>query len=482
MSGGPEPARPPRRPQGLAAGSLRFLGSTAISVGIQAPTAGIVFLPALMAGIVGTRGPLAFALALAAMLPVAYVFGMFSSEFSTAGSVYAFNGAALGPTVGFLSGWMLLATYTLYASATVAGTTNVARALLGSAGIHPPWVAVAVVLLVAGWTISHRAVRVSAGWILALEAVALTLVAVIGVLVVVRGGYHGHASLAAPFDPAGLTVNLLVLGMVFAYTGFSGFEGAATCGEEVRRPRRVIPHAILVSLLVGGGAYVFGSWVETIAFPSARVLAGHSVPLVAVARLYLSPDAATAVNVAALVSSFGAQLATLNAASRLLFALSRDGFITSRLATVHPRHRSPARAVAVVAAVALAGVLALAGTSPLAAFTATATWGADLIVGVYGLTTLAAATYLIRRRRRPFGIAVSLVGLAVLGLILEQTVVPLPAFPFDLLLGLAGASVAVGLAIPLAFPGYRHHLAQSPLFRPQQERRRLAVDAAIGVE
>jgi amino acid transporter len=85
------PARSLRR------GSLRFLPTAALPVGIQGPTAGVIIGPAIIAGIVGQPGALAQVLALVAMGFVAYAFVAFTRSFNTAGSVYAFNATALGP-------------------------------------------------------------------------------------------------------------------------------------------------------------------------------------------------------------------------------------------------------------------------------------------------------------------------------------------------------------------------------------------------
>jgi hypothetical protein len=54
----PETARSLRRD------SIAFLGAAGSAVGIQAPSAGVSFLPALMAGIVGAAGPFAFGTAM----------------------------------------------------------------------------------------------------------------------------------------------------------------------------------------------------------------------------------------------------------------------------------------------------------------------------------------------------------------------------------------------------------------------------------
>ena len=106
---------PPDR--SLRHGQLRFIRTIALSVGIQGPVAGVIVGPAVLAGIVGGSGALAYVLGLVAMGFVAYAFVIFSRSFNTAGSVYAFNGAALGPTFGFASAWILLLVYVSFAGA-----------------------------------------------------------------------------------------------------------------------------------------------------------------------------------------------------------------------------------------------------------------------------------------------------------------------------------------------------------------------------
>lgn len=452
------------RGRGLAPGRLRFLGSTAISVGIQGPTGGIVFLPAAMAGLVGASGPLAFLLAVVAMLPVAYAFGMFSTEFNSAGSAYKFNGTALGPSFGFLSCWMLLIVYVLYAGSTIAATTNELQPLLHQVSLNITWQIPAAVVSAIMFFLAYRSIRLSALVVLALEGVSLLLVLIVGLVVVAKGGFGGHSVSLSPFKSHGLGFSALTLGLVFAFTGFSGFEGAATVGEETRLPRKVIPAAIFASLVIGGGAYVFGSWISTIAFPSSDALAKQSVPFVTLTHQFVTPWMGTVINIAAVISSFGACLACVAAASRLLFALGRDGFISRRLGETHPVYRSPAKAVCVVAVVAIAAMYILSFKPPIDDFAYLATWGADLIIAVYAFTVISALVYLVRRRRRPLGMLISVVGIAVLGVVIKDTVHPVPVFPYNILLYLAGSIIVIGLIILAVFPGYRRRLRSSPLF------------------
>ncbi len=452
-------------PATLRANSVRFIGATASAVGIQAPTAGVTFLPAIMAGIVGEAGPLAFLLALIAMLLVSYAFVVFAADFASAGSVFAFNGRALGAGYGFISAWLLLGVYIAYSASIYASNANFLEALVGSHATIA-WPVFAFVFWALALVLAYRRIAVSTLLIFALEGVAIVLVAVVAVAVLAKGGYAGHGISAKPFTLGTVPLATIGLGVIFAFTGFSGFEVAATLGEETRRPRRVIPASMLVALLVSGGIYVVLSWVETIAYPSATALASQSVPLVDIAGRYVSPAMGTLINIAALISGIGAQLATVNGANRLLFALARDGFGPKWLASVDRRQGSPVGALGVVGGVSIVATIPfmLNGTSPINAFFYLATYGADLIIVAYLLTSIAALVWSVRRGQRSPGRIVGLVvAIVVMGYIIKGTVIPIPESPFDLCMYAAGITIVVGLAC-LLLPRLRGNLARSPLF------------------
>ncbi|MHB8488945.1 MAG: APC family permease [Candidatus Dormibacteria bacterium] len=450
----------------LRANSVRYAGATASAVGIQAPTAGVTFLPALMAAIVGEAGPLAFLLALLAMLLVSHAFIVLAADFASAGSVFAFNGRALGYGYGFLSAWMLLGVYIAYASSIYASNANFLESLAGSAHVAIAWPVLAFLFWAFALVLAYRRISVSTMLIFALEGAAIVLVGIVAVAVLLRGGSGGHAVSAAPFTPGVVPIATIGLGVIFAFTGFSGFEVSATLGEETSRPRRVIPVSMIAALLVSGGIYVLLSWVETIAYPSADALASQSVPLVDIAARYVTPAMGTIINVAALISGVGAQLATVNGANRLLFALARDGFGPRWLSTVDRRQRSPVGALAAVGTVSIVALvpLMLNGTSPIDAFFYLATYGADLIIITYLLTAIAALVWSIRRGQTGvLRIVGLLAAIAVMAYIIKGTVSPVPAAPFVFCIDAAGITIVAGVAL-LLVPRLRANLSRSPLF------------------
>ena len=80
-------------------------------------------------------------------------------------------------------------------------------------------------------------------------------------------GKGGHSGLSLhPFSPDASPNGFggLTTGFVFAALSFVGFEAAATHGDEVRQPRRIVPRAVLLSVLAVGALYVFCVWAEVI--------------------------------------------------------------------------------------------------------------------------------------------------------------------------------------------------------------------------
>jgi amino acid transporter len=302
----------------LRPGQLRFARTIALSVGIQGPVAGVIVGPAVLAGIVGGSGALAYLLGLVAMGFVAYAFVIFSRSFNSAGSIYAFNGAALGPAYGFLSAWILLLVYVSFAGGVYTSTADIAQSLFASFGVHAWWVWFALAGFTLTMILAYFSIGFSSVVILACEGIAVLLLAVVGVVVLTKGGGGHHSAIsAAPFEWHGITVGVLGLGVVNAFGAFSGFEGAATLGEESHRPARAIPAAITGSLVGAALIYIGFTWIADNAYPNAAALAAAPAPFVHLATIDIGSSMGKAVNAAGVISAFGAQLACINAANRL---------------------------------------------------------------------------------------------------------------------------------------------------------------------
>ncbi|MGI8825067.1 MAG: APC family permease [Chloroflexota bacterium] len=449
---------------------LRFVRTIALSVGIQGPVAGVIVGPAVLAGIVGGSGALAYLLGLVAMAFVAYAFVIFSRSFNTAGSVYAFNGAALGPTYGFVSAWILLLVYVSFAGGVYASTADIAQTLFASFDVHLGWVCFALAGFVITMLFAYRSIRLSTIVIFACEGIAVLLLSAVGAVVVAKGGYHHHAFSSSPFQLHGIALGVLGLGVVNAFSAFSGFEGAATLGEESKQTTRTIPAAVAWSLIGSAAIYIVFTWIANNAFPSPAALANSPAPFVELANANIGSAMGTAVNIAGVISAFGAQLACINAANRLVFALGRElgggeSKIGNFLTSTHPRVGSPIGALVVTGTASLAALLAFSfEATAIRALTIILEFGAYLIIVAYLLTVIASIAWVWRNGRGIVPLTVLTIGVGVLAYVLYDTFNPFPPAPFNWVVLAAGASAALGVVIALV-PGVRRRLDQSELLR-----------------
>jgi amino acid transporter len=453
----------------LRGDSVHFIRTVALSVGIQGPTAGVIVGPAVLASIVGGAGALAYLLGFVAMGFCAYAFVVFSRSFNTASSVYAFNGSVFGARYGFVSAWLLLLVYTSFAAAVYASTADIAQSLLNSLGIHVGWVMLAVIGWGATVALAYASVGFSSLVIFILEGVAIVLIAVVGVVILAKGGYHGHALSASPFETHGVLFGVLGLGVVNAFGGFSGFEGAAVLGEESSRSTHTIPAAVIGSLVASAAIYIVFTWIIDNAYPTAHALAADPAPLVHLADRYVGSTMGKLVNLAGVISAFGAQLACVNAASRLLFSLGREVGGGRRahnlLVRTDPQRGSPVGALAIVATASLGGVLAFSfEAQAIRALTIIVTYGAYLILLAYLMTVIAAAGWVWTHGRARVPMGALSIGVLILGYVLYDTFTPFPAPPFDVDVWAALGSALIGVAVAV-LPAVHRRIAGSELLR-----------------
>jgi amino acid transporter len=241
---------------------LGVLGAAALSLAIMAPTAAMALNGSLAASIAGTAVPLSFVLALVTIALVAYAFIEFARQYATAGSVYTFNGVALGARTGFLSGWALLFTYLAFAAASAAETGAFFQSFVGLLGVHIWWVWPALVTAVLVWVLGTRDISLSTRTTLVIEGLSILAIVVLAIVIVAHGGDSGLT--AQPFAIGSGGLSKVGLASVFAFLSFAGFEGAATLGEETADPKRSIPRAIAAAVFAAGIFYVVISYVQSV--------------------------------------------------------------------------------------------------------------------------------------------------------------------------------------------------------------------------
>ena len=444
---------------------LRFLETASVSIGVMAPTLAMSVTGVAAAAVLGRAAPLAFAAAALGVGFVAYGFIRLASEFSHAGSVYAFVGNTLGPRPGFLTGWALLGTYLVFPPVSIMGVAIFGRAFLNATGlVHDAgWYPLALAAWVAIWALAARGVRPTTRSVFVCEVVSICLI-----LVLMGAIFWRLAAGTAPAGqtvsgqvfvlPPGVGVSALALAATAGFLAFAGFESAGSLGEESLVPTRMIPRAIMIAVAFGAVFYVACIVTQTLGFGTSAAGVSafrHSqAPLGDLAERYVGGPLAALLDLGAVLSALGAGLGGVIVASRMMFAFARDGLAFRRLSGVSAGTGVPQRALAVEMLTGLAMLTAfwLAGTSALNVFFYLATIGTFSLLVMYVLTNVAAARHL--GRRSLVQVVVPAVGVLIAGFVLYHTVWPVPPPPYQFFPYLVLGWLLAGLIITAVIPGF----------------------------
>ena len=220
------------------------------------------------------------------------------------------------------------------------------------------------------------------------------------------------------------------------------------------------------SLVASAAVYVGFTWIVDNAYASPQALAAAPTPLVHLADVYVGSAMGKVVNLAGVISAFGAQLACVNAASRLLYSLGgrsvgASGRTTCSCAPTPNAARPSGRCSS--SARQPGGAAGLQLRSPGAA-------GAghhrhlrrvpDHLA--YLLTVIAAAAWVWRHGRQLVPLLALTVGVCVLGYVLYDTFHPFPAAPFDVDVWVALGSLMLGIVLA-CLPVLHRRIANSEL-------------------
>ncbi|MEV0406366.1 amino acid permease [Actinoallomurus sp. NPDC050550] len=384
------PARPvadvPEHRLGLAQGTALFVGA------VLGP--GVLALPQLAAAAAGPASILAWAALLALSAPVALTFAALGARFPDGGGVASFTARAFGPRTAAVVGWWF---YGIVPVGTLAGALIGGDYVVAAVGLDRSWVVVvAIALLAAAFVTNHGGLRMSG-------RVQLVLVCGLAALLataIVAAGPRSSSGNFTPFAPHG------VLGVVHAagvlFFAFAGWEAASHLSGEFADPRRLMPRATVLTLLIVGVLYL-GLVVTVIGVLGGRA-ATSPVPLALLLQEGLGDGARVATGVVAVILSFIAINTYVAGGARLGAALARDGALPAPLARGSAAGQVPHRSLgllaaltALVTAVAVPYGLGLdtlmrATAACLAAVTVVGTAAAVRLLTGRGRTVAAAAT------------------------------------------------------------------------------------------
>jgi amino acid transporter len=313
--------------------------------------AGIFALPGKVAVNAGMLSPWLFLVVGIVFLAVVLTFAELASYFRESGGPVLYATFAFGPLAGFGTGWILF----LSRMTAFAANANVMATYLGSLF---PWFgagigrAAVISVLTLGLTYANilgvrDGVR-TMGFFTVLKVLPLLLMVLLGLQHVTAGTLIPSAS-AVIGDLGGTTLLL-----IYAYVGF---ETMAVTAGETTEPRRVLPRALMRTVIGTGILYFLIVLVFISVIPADTYT---DATLVDVGRSLAGSAGAIAITLAAIFSIGGNLAGTMIAAPRLIFALAENRLLPAWFGNIHPRYATPDHSIMVMGGLAL--VMALTGS------------------------------------------------------------------------------------------------------------------------
>ncbi|MGH7998448.1 MAG: APC family permease [Brasilonema sp.] len=362
-----------QREFGVVGATMMGLGSIIgtgvfVSIGIATEIAGpAVILAVLLAAFVATCNGLNSA--------------QLAANHAVSGGTYEYGYKYLNPWFGFIAGWMFLLAKTASAATAALGfasylltTTNlIGRSLLVPTALLAVVVFTAIVL--SGIRRSNR---------INIIIVSLTLLSLsFFVFVCLPRAVTVGANNLTPFF-SGNTASLLQA-TALMFVAYTGYGRIATMGEEAKEPRKTIPKAMIVSLLLTMLLYITVA-VVGIGAVGADVLGKvteQAAPLEVVLRNVAGPAAGLVVAIGAITAMLGVLLNLILGLSRVVLAMGRRRDLPRIFARLNHSGTTPVLAVLFVGVV-IAGLVLIGDVKTTWSFSA------FNVLIYYAITNLAA--------------------------------------------------------------------------------------------
>lgn len=312
---------------------------------------GIFLNPAVVAQRVRTPVMTLTAWGLGALIALAgaFVFAELGGRRPAVGGGYAYLRESFGPLAGFMYGWALLLVMATGAIAAVAMTfASYLGALFGWPAARQPEVAAAAIVVLT--LVNIRGVR-PAAW--TQNVFTLLKLAAIAALVVT-------AFLAPPHAPApsampvvsGSLVLALGAALVPVLFAFGGWQQTNFVAEELIRPERDLPRALVIGVVIVVAAYLLVN-VAYLRALGVDGLAASNAPAAETMGVVAGDTGRRLIGIGIVASTFGFLNLVILVSPRVYQAMARDGLFFTSFSRLHPTWRTP------VAAIALQGVWAI---------------------------------------------------------------------------------------------------------------------------
>jgi amino acid transporter len=358
MTTSTQPASPPvAAGTGLRANVLGLFDSIVMAVAGSAPAYTIAGSTAALIGVVGLAGPAALLYCGIPMLGIAWAFSYLNRIEANAGASYAWVGRVLHPALGFIAGWSLVISATIFM---VAGSLPAGSVTLGlfssSAANHPVYVLLVGsvwFLVMVGLVIMGVRVTARAQWIM--SGVEVAILVLFAILAIAHSTSHAVTKFSWSwfgFSHFNGMAGFAAGGLVAAFY-YWGWDVASNLNEEMKDSKRSAGLGGIIGVVIVFALYEIFTIATNLAMPAKTIQANAGDVLAVLGQLVWHGVGGKLLVIAVMLSTIATLETTLIQVTRTLFAMSRERTLPGFLGAIHPVRQTPWIATIAVAVVSL---------------------------------------------------------------------------------------------------------------------------------
>ena len=299
--------------------------------------------------------PLAYLIALIVMMFTAISYGKIAGAIPSAGSDYTYVRESIHPNLGFMVGWTSLIDYILLPMVNALIIRNYLEQLFP--GIWPGvWVIAYVILTTTVITITMRGTS-NLNMVLLVFAIVVMVVFVVLVwLQLARGEGAGTVVSLAPFGHDGVAFSAVLAGATVVCFSFIGFDAVTMYAEEAKTPK-IMPRAILLTVVLGGAIFLIAGYFTQLRFPDYTEFNDASLTdsaLTQIGEVVGGRPFQAVLTAAGFCATLASGLASHASVARMLLVMGRNNVLPKKFfGYIHTRTHTPALNIVLVGLICL---------------------------------------------------------------------------------------------------------------------------------
>ncbi|CAM5281829.1 APC family permease [Leifsonia shinshuensis] len=297
--------------------------------------------------------PAAYLVALVVMMFTAVSYGKMAGAIPSAGSAYTYVRESIHPNLGFMVGWTSLIDYVLLPMV----NCLIIRLYLEQVFPDVPgwiWVVIYCAVVTALIYFTMRGTSNVNMILLVFAIVVMTVFVVMVIAQLANGAGDGTVASFKPFFHDGVTLSAVLTGATVVCFSFIGFDAVTMYAEEAKTPK-IMPRAILLTVVIGGAIFLIAGFFTQLRFPTNAPFGEFTDdPLPQIGLIVGGPVFQAIFVSAGFAATLASGLASHASVSRMLLVMGRNNVLPRRFfGYIDPKTHTPTLNIVLVGAICL---------------------------------------------------------------------------------------------------------------------------------